>query len=273
MIRLPAPRYILPNLFTLASAFCGVAIIWLSSEAQTAGDFFFAAALIPIACFLDGFDGRVARMVHGESKIGMQLDSMSDLITFGVAPAFLMYHWALEGLGFAGIVLAFIFAAAAMIRLARFNVEADEVGGASRYFNGLPAPMAGGAISALVSTQTGVLGRSAMPEELIGTHIAFLVIFALLMVSNVPFRTLKDTRMTVRNRLVIATGLGALTALAIRFDVMFALSVGLFGYLGANLLGSLLRIRRAVRVAAGGAVVLDDEDDDFDEFEGFDDDE
>src|SRR5699024_3636354 len=126
MFTLPALRYWLPNLFTFASTFTGVLIIYLSARAETPTDFYLAALLIPMACVLDGFDGRVARWTHGESAMGVQLDSMSDLTTFGVAPAFLSYYWALESFGFGGLVLCFVFVEGAMFSLASFIVHADE---------------------------------------------------------------------------------------------------------------------------------------------------
>ena len=149
MITIPSPRYILPNLFTLSATFCGFAAIWLGAEAESGEQFYAAAALIAFAVFLDGFDGRVARMVNAETKIGVQLDSLSDFLTFGVAPAVLAYAWGLEAFGVGGLLIAFLFAAGAMLRLARFNVEAEEVSGPgpSRYFRGLPAPMAGMTVS------------------------------------------------------------------------------------------------------------------------------
>src|SRR5690625_6759717 len=109
MFTLPALRYWLPNLFTFASTFTGVLIIYLSARAEGPTDFYLAALLIPMACVLDGFDGRVARWTHGESAIGVKLDSMSDLTTFGDAPAVLINYWALGGLGISGLVLSILF--------------------------------------------------------------------------------------------------------------------------------------------------------------------
>src|SRR5713226_1505849 len=104
--------FVLPNLFTVSSIFCGVYSIMLSAGEATADNFFHA------------FDGRVARMTKTQSEFGVELDSLADVITFGVAPAILVYKWALYELGFLGIAIAGIYAACGAIRLARFNVTA-----------------------------------------------------------------------------------------------------------------------------------------------------
>lgn len=271
MIDLPQPRYILPNLFTLASAFCGFAIIWLAFAAYDGHGFYNAALLVPIACLLDGFDGRIARLVHGESEIGVQLDSLSDFLTFGVAPAFLIYAWALHELGVVGLLIAFAFAAAAMIRLARFNVDAAVDHGVARYFRGLPAPMAGLGIASIVAVETGVLERSASAVDALPAIGALVVMLSLLMVSNVPFRTFKDLRMTARNRLFVAGVLASIVVVSLRFDVMFAIACGLFAYMATGLTGSVVVARR-MRLADGSTVVIDDEEQELDVFEPGDDD-
>ena len=269
MITIPSPRYILPNLFTLSATFCGFAAIWLGAEAESGEQFYAAAALIAFAVFLDGFDGRVARMVNAETKIGVQLDSLSDFLTFGVAPAVLAYAWGLEAFGVGGLLIAFLFAAGAMLRLARFNVEEEEVSGPepSRYFRGLPAPMAGMTVSLLIGILGGVLDRDSLGATAQPSLAVLLVLLSLLMVSNVPFRTFKDMRPTRRNRLLVASFVAMLVVLSIVADPLVGLAAGLACYFGINLTGGLLSAARA-RVAGGtgGAVVVDDEDDDQDGF-------
>ena len=186
MFRIPPARFILPNLFTLAAFFCGFALIWKAGEAEEARHFYLAATLIPLAALFDGFDGRVARLVQGSSKFGVQYDSLSDLVAFGVGPAILMYYWALHELGTVGLVISFLFAAAAMTRLARFNVTAEEEGGCSRYFEGLPSPFAGLTIGALIGVGDHIargLGEipANTPEHvgsyLIGLPIALAILW------------------------------------------------------------------------------------------------
>lgn len=264
MFTLPPARFYLPNIFTLASTFTGLVIIWLSASGASAEDFYLPALLIPVACVLDGFDGRVARWVKGQSEIGVQLDSMSDLVTFGVAPAFLIYYWALDGFGFAGLLVSFIFAAGAMLRLARFNVQAELDHGVSRYFNGLPAPMAAMGVAALVCLDVRMLDRDAPPDAALIGIIAAVVLFSLLMVSNLPFRTFKDMRRTPGNLLFVGAALATLTVLTYRFDILTALSALFAGYFFANLIFAL--VKRGWRVNAAGAPVFE-EDEDEDEID------
>ncbi len=263
MIVLPPKRYILPNLFTLSATFCGFAAIWLATQAEQGAQFYGAAALITLGVFLDGFDGRIARWVDGQSKFGGQLDSLSDFLTFGVAPALLVYAWGLRPLRLLGLLITFVFAAAAMIRLARFNVQADEDHGVARYFTGLPAPMGGLAVALLVGVNTGVLGRDSAVEAVRPSLALFVVLIALLMVSNVPFRTYKDLRPTLRNRLTIAAILAIQVVISLRFDYMIALALCLVGYVAINVTGGLLEARRAGRLRMSEDIaVMEDVDED-----------
>jgi CDP-diacylglycerol--serine O-phosphatidyltransferase len=267
MLSIPPVRYILPNLFTLAATFCGFAVLVVAHQATVAQDFYLATCFIPLACFLDGFDGRIARLVGGESRFGVQLDSLSDFATFGVAPAFLVYTWALEPLGAVGLLAAFSFTAAAMVRLARFNVAAEDDGGKARFFTGLPSPMGGGAIAALISLETGFLQREAALDAGRPATAVFVVLIALLMVSNVPFRTFKDVRMTPFNRTLIGSTLASIVIVGWAYDFMFALSLGLFGYILSGVIGSVFTLRRRVVVPGAGTIlsVFHDEDEDDDD--------
>src|SRR5438445_10565341 len=141
---------VLPSLFTVSSIFCGVYSIMLSSGETTGDNFYRAAVAIFYGYFFDALDGRVARMTKTQSNFGVELDSLADVITFGVAPAILVYKWALYGLGFGGIVIAAIYAACGAIRLARFNVLAHSEAGVHRFFVGLPIPLAAGMLVSLV---------------------------------------------------------------------------------------------------------------------------
>ena len=265
MLQLPPSRYILPNLFTLSSAFCGFAAIWLATQAQTGEQFYAAASLICLGVFLDGFDGRVARWVDGQSKFGGQLDSFSDFLTFGVAPAILAYAWAMRPMGVVGLLAVFVLAAAAMLRLARFNIEAEEHGGVSRYFTGLPAPMGGLGVAVLVGINTGVLGRTDMEQAAQPSVALVVVMIGLLMVSTVPFRTFKDLRPSWTNRLMVAAILAAFVIVSVRVDFMVALALSLIGYLTVNLAGGMLGAARLVRVRIDrdGSAIEDDSDADL----------
>ena len=131
--------YILPNLFTLAALFGGFYAVVMAMN----GRFDMAAAGVFSAMVLDSLDGRIARMTHTQSAFGEQMDSLSDMVSFGAAPALIAYEWALKGLGKAGWIAAFVYIAGAALRLARFNVNIGVVD--KRFFQGLPSPGGGGA--------------------------------------------------------------------------------------------------------------------------------
>ena len=133
--------YILPNLFTLAALFGGFYSVVMAMN----GRFDLAATGIFCAMVLDSLDGRVARMTNTQSAFGEQMDSLSDMVSFGAAPALVAYEWALKGLGRWGWIAAFVYCACAALRLARFNVNTGVVD--KRYFQGLPSP-AGAALVA-----------------------------------------------------------------------------------------------------------------------------
>ena len=141
---------ILPNVITILGLFCGVYSIMLSvGSMNIQGDnFVFAAYLLILAAFFDGIDGKVARIVNGTSDFGVQLDSLCDMVSFGVAPAILVYEWLLKGFGRLGIVAAFFFIASGALRLARFNVQSGKI--SNVYFVGLPIPAAAAFIATSV---------------------------------------------------------------------------------------------------------------------------
>lgn len=264
MIAIPPTRYILPNLFTLGATFCGFSSIWISTHAQTREDLYRAATLIVLGAFLDGFDGRVARMVGGESKFGVQLDSLSDFLTFGAAPAMLVQAWALGDLGIGGFLCSFAFAAAAMLRLARFNVQAEETGGKDRYFVGIPSPLAGVSLAVLVGMNTGVFEKDSVNEAALPSLAVVVLAFAFLMVSNIKFRTFKDARKTKLNRAIMGGILLAQAVISVRFDPMIALGLSVVGYLGVHLPGQILWVTRGardrIRVGRNGSIAEDADD-------------
>lgn len=175
--------YVLPNLFTTANLFCG----FYSAIASMKGMYEIAAVAILIAVILDGLDGRIARITHTTSRFGGEYDSLCDLVTFGVAPALLVYNWSLIAYGKWGWLAAFLFCVCGALRLARFNVQVGVID--SRVFNGLPIP--GGA--AVVAT--GVLlyyylggeGRFSELPIMLG-----IVALSLFMVSSIKYYSFKD---------------------------------------------------------------------------------
>jgi CDP-diacylglycerol--serine O-phosphatidyltransferase len=136
--------YLLPNLFTSGALFAG----FYSIVQAMNGRFELAAVAIFIAMVLDGLDGRVARLTHTQSAFGAEYDSLSDMVSFGVAPALVLYVWALQPMGKLGWIGAFIYCAGAALRLARFNTKLDESD--KRYFQGLPSPAAAALLAGLV---------------------------------------------------------------------------------------------------------------------------
>src|SRR5437667_6484016 len=128
--------FVLPNLFTVSSIFCGIYSIMLSAGEATGDNFYRAAIAVFFGNFFDAFDGRVARMTRTQSEFGVELDSLADVITFGVAPAILVYKWALYELGFAGMASAAVYAACGAIRLAPLKVLARSESAARRFFAG-----------------------------------------------------------------------------------------------------------------------------------------
>ncbi|MDD4963276.1 MAG: CDP-diacylglycerol--serine O-phosphatidyltransferase [Gallionella sp.] len=175
--------YLLPNLFTTGALFAGFYAIVQAMNAQ----FEHAAIAIFIAMVLDGLDGRVARLTHTQSEFGAEYDSLSDMVSFGVAPSLVMYEWALKGLGKWGWFAAFIYCTATALRLARFNTNIDVVD--KRYFQGLPSPAA----AALVAGFVWVMWDYGMTGEEVRGYAAVLTVLAgLSMVSNLPFYSFKD---------------------------------------------------------------------------------
>jgi CDP-diacylglycerol--serine O-phosphatidyltransferase len=199
--------YLLPNLITTGALFAGFFAIVSAME----GRFLTAAWAIFVALILDGLDGRVARMTHSTSSFGVQYDSLSDLVAFGVAPALLVYLWALKPFGRFGWVAAFLFVVCGALRLARFNVQTGTMD--PRYFNGLPIPAA----AMVVATSIGFsyqMGEWA-PEK----HKYILVmiyVLSFLMVSNLKFFSFKKPELFTRRRFQ------SLVALVLLFVVIAA---------------------------------------------------
>ena len=191
----PPPRsrsiYLLPNLFTTAGLFAGFYAIIAAAN----GQFVNASIAVFVAAIADGLDGRVARLTGTSSEFGVQYDSLADLVSFGMAPALVMYHWSLSSLKFDGEVIgrmgwlaAFLYAACAALRLARFNTQVGVVD--KRWFVGLASPAAAGLMMSFVwAFADGGLGWSG--EQLRYVALAVSIVAALLMVSRIRFWSFK----------------------------------------------------------------------------------
>lgn len=177
--------YLLPNLFTTAGLFAGFYAIVASMK----GLFIVAAIATFIAMLADSLDGRVARLTNTQSEFGAEYDSLSDMVAFGIAPALLVYSWALHSFGKIGWLIAFFYAAATALRLARFNVAQES----KHFFTGLPCPSA----AAILTGMIWVVESYHLHRSFIIQIIAALltVIVGVLMVSNVKYHSLKDVDM------------------------------------------------------------------------------
>lgn len=185
---------ILPSLLTAAALFSGFySIIYvLSATLERSTDFRTAVFAIIIATIFDSLDGRMARMMKAESEFGSHFDSIADMVSFGVAPAVLVYASSLSKLGRVGWLAAFLYLACAAIRLARFNVLAKEDNPSRKYFKGMPSPVAAAGLAIF-----SLVVHEAKMKFIINWGVLCMTIFlALLMVSNVRFRSFKDLQVS-----------------------------------------------------------------------------
>lgn len=227
-------KYILPNFFTLSSIGAGLYSIHLSTTAQSVSGFSLAAWLLVVSMVCDAFDGRVARMTRTESELGIQLDSLADAISFGVAPAFLLFHWGMADWGLAGFFVAFAYVGCAVLRLARFNVLAARGEGVEtkKYFLGLPTPLAAGAVVGLVMAHLSYVETAT--TELTTAVAAVTLLLAFLMVSSIRYRTFKEVSLNgvalVVGALVVAVSVS--TTMIFQPSVTFVLLMTAYILLG-----------------------------------------
>jgi CDP-diacylglycerol--serine O-phosphatidyltransferase len=192
--------YILPNLFTLSSVFCGFVSISISASGQAGSDLYQAALAICFGFFFDTADGRVARLTKTQTDLGRDLDSLADAITFGVAPAIMVYKWGLTSFGRWGIFFAGLYVCAGVMRLARFNVlsrrEAQSgYTSPGKYTLGLTIPASASVLVFMVLVAHKV-GQYRMVSE--GVVATIVLVLSYLMVSRVKFRSFKDLRLSKR---------------------------------------------------------------------------
>jgi CDP-diacylglycerol---serine O-phosphatidyltransferase len=194
----PIPvRMLVPNFITLLAICAGLTAIRLSTE----GRMELAVAAIVFAAVLDGIDGRVARMIKGQSKFGAELDSLADFVNFGVAPGLMLYFWQLRELNNGGWIAAMVFAISGGLRLARFNATMDDPNKpayAANYFTGVPAPA--GAIAVLLPIYLAFLG---LPKPPAAVTAVYTFAIGCLMVSRLPVFSGKTVRMRVPPEMVL----------------------------------------------------------------------
>ncbi len=232
----------LPNLFTSASIFCGLLSLTLASTA-TVGEtdnLFKAALAIIFATLFDALDGRVARMTRTASEFGVQYDSLADVISFGVAPAFLVYQWGLAYYGGLGLAVAFIYVVAGAMRLARFNITTSTM--SKKWSQGLTITEAGGMLAILI-----IVHHKSGAEQLSNYAAVMVTVLVLsyLMVSNIRFRTFKDLRVNQRTMLGIAMGFTGAIYVLIRYkDFAYVILFGLALHVGSGLIEEVIFFRR-----------------------------
>jgi CDP-diacylglycerol--serine O-phosphatidyltransferase len=233
--------YLLPSLFTIGNMFCGYACVAYAMR----GELETAAPFIGIAVILDMLDGRIARLTGSTSAFGREFDSLADVVSFGMAPALLVFGWGLEPLGRLGWAAGFVFVSAGAIRLARFNIQTSTD---KRYFVGLPIPAAAAVPVATVYMYPSGLHDyiSALPA------LALMLVPAVLMVSTVRFRSFKtidlQTRRSYKVLLVVA-----IAFFAIATHPRWTLVILAYGYLASAFIGMAMTRFRRRRGTAGAA--------------------
>ena len=246
----PIPvRMLVPNVITLLAICAGLTAIRLSTE----GRMELAVAAIVLAAVLDGVDGRVARMIKGQSKFGAELDSLADFVNFGVAPGLILYFWQLHELGNGGWIAAMVFAISGGLRLARFNATMDDPNKpafAANYFTGVPAPA--GAISVLLPIYLAFIGVGRPPAVLTALYT---LLIAFLMVSRLPVFSGKTVRMRVPPEMVLPVFVSVVFFIALLIGYpWYILSAGTVVYL-VSLPAGWKSYRDHARRAAAPAVM------------------
>jgi CDP-diacylglycerol--serine O-phosphatidyltransferase len=231
---------LLPSLFTVGNMFCGYACVAhaMRGELET------AALLIGVAIVLDMLDGRIARLTGTTSAFGREFDSLADVVSFGMAPALLVFRWGLEPLGRLGWAVGFVFVSAGAIRLARFNIQASSD---KRYFVGMPIPAAAGVAASTVYLYPYGLHdyTSALPA------LALMLVPALLMVSTIRFRSFKTIDLAARRSYKVPLAV-AIAFFAIVTYPRPALVVLAYSYLMSAIIGlAWTRLRRRGSTARG----------------------
>ncbi len=219
---------LLPNLITLAAICAGMTAIRFGVQ----GDYSFAAKLVLAACILDGIDGRIARLMDSDSKIGAELDSLADFLNFGVTPPLILYFWGLQGFQSAAWIFVLFFAVCCVIRLARFNVgqKADETTKPSAYFSGVPSPA--GAVLVMLPLYVSFAFQNLRLTEF--AICIYMALIGLLMISAVPTPSFKGATISRANVKFFLVGVVVAGAAFFTFTwvALIALSCGYLAMVG-----------------------------------------
>jgi CDP-diacylglycerol--serine O-phosphatidyltransferase len=244
--------FLLPNVITLSSVFCGFDSIRISATAQADDDYYRASLLLVFALFFDTLDGRVARLTKTQSAFGLQIDSLSDAICFGVAPAILVFKWSLWQRPLLGLLSSYLFAAAGAVRLARFNVLSMGDKGAptkpGKYIVGLPVPGAAGILISLVlANHTMGDGLRLYGPKYVWAMMALTIFLSVLMVSTIKFRSFKDVRLNARTFALVAFAVGSSAIVSLQTRPAFVLVWLLTCYVVIGLVESALALSNRAR--------------------------
>ena len=227
--------YLLPNLMTTGALFAGFYAI----VAAINGHYESAAISIFVAMFLDGMDGRIARMTHTQSDFGAEYDSLADMVSFGLAPALVAYEWVLVDTGKLGWLAAFVYTSAAALRLARFNTQATVTN--KKFFQGLPSPAA----AALVAGIIWFFESYGLHSEAVSVPVVLFATVgsALLMVSNIRYHSFKDLDLRGRVPFVAVLAI-VLGFVLISLDPAVVLASGFCAYVASGPIMTLMTIRQ-----------------------------
>ncbi len=218
-------RYILPSVLTLVGVCLGISSIKFAMD----GNFIFAVLFLIVAAILDGLDGRVARLIKGTSNFGKELDSLTDFVSFGIAPAFVIYFWELNKLGKIGWLIVLFYAVCCVLRLARFNLTKfeDKEEWKNNFFQGIPSP-AGGCLILLPLIFELSNFSSFMSLKVITPYLTIIV--SLLLISKLPTYSFKKISIKRNMTIFLLLGVGLFFVSIIQFTFE-TLSLGLFIYL------------------------------------------
>lgn len=230
--------YLLPNFFTTVNLFCG----FYSVVSAMRGEWTASAWMIILAALFDGVDGRVARLTNTQSEFGEQYDSMSDLVSFGMAPSVLMFQWSLSAYDRMGLAISFFYLCCAALRLARFNVLAQSL--EKRYFQGLPSPLAAGTIASAVLFYDELVQVDGMGRNFFMLAVVFSLAAA--MISTMRYRSFKDMPLKSQKSfgIVILILLIVLVLGTAPERSMFPIAVA---YFASGILGEIWRLARRHR--------------------------
>jgi len=217
---------LLPNMMTIAAICAGITSIRMGVD----GRYELAVQLILAAAILDGLDGRVARLLASQSKMGAELDSLADFLNFGVAPGLVLYFWALQGMPRAGWLAVLVYAICCVVRLARFNVgsKAEDKSHDNSYFTGVPSPAGALLVMLPMFVSFSFAEPTALPASLVGIY---MVIVGCLMISRIPTWSFKTTKISRENVKYFLIGFAAAGA-ALLIYTWTALVVLCLGYIG-----------------------------------------